>query len=262
MSRSLSTDPDIMTDPAYLDTAHGSRIAYRRGEGSKPGAIFLGGLASDMAGTKATALELHAQARGRAFLRFDYSGHGRSSGRFEEGSIGLWRNDAVAALEHLSEGPQILIGSSMGGWIALLATLAQPERVAGLILVAPAPDFTERIMRPALSADERRALEAHGRIEQPNPYGEEPTIITAHLLEEARTHLLLGGPIPITAPVRILHGQRDTDVPWQLSLELAGRLESADVETTLVKSGDHRLSDPADLERLAAAWDDLAGRSG
>jgi len=251
-----------MTDPGYLDTDHGSRIAYVKSEGAAPGAMFLGGFASDMTGSKATHLEAHARAGGRAFLRFDYSGHGASSGAFEEGSIGLWLNDALAVLDARTTGPQILIGSSMGGWIALLAALARPERVAGLLLIAPAPDFTERLMRPALDMDEQRALETQGRIEQPNPYGEEPTVITWHLLEEARRHLLLEGPIPIAAPVRILHGQRDEDVPWQLSLELAEKLESADVETTLIKGGDHRLSAPADLERLTLAWDRLAAPAG
>jgi len=248
-----------MIDPAYLDTDHGSRIAYIRTEGAAPAAVFLGGFASDMAGTKATALEAHARACGRAFLRFGYSGHGASSGRFEDGSIGLWLSDTLAVIDALTRGPQILIGSSMGGWLALLAALARPERVAGLLLIAPAPDFTERLMCPALTAQEKRELERHGRIVQPNPYGDAPTIITRHLLDEGRKHLLLDQPIAVHAPVRIFHGQRDADVPWQLSLELVERLESTDVETTLVKAGDHRLSEPAALARLTASIERFAG---
>jgi len=249
-----------MSDPAILETDHGVRLAYAKTEGAGPGAVFLGGFQSDMTGTKAAALDADARERGRAFLRFDYSGHGASSGTFEDGTIGLWRADALAALDRLTAGPQILVGSSMGGWIALLAALARPERVAGLVLLAPAPDFTERLIRPSLNTEEREKLERDGRIAQPNPYDDEPTVITRSLLEEGRDHLLLDRPIPIRAPVRILHGQQDDDVPWRLSLELAETLESADVETTLVKSGDHRLSTPEDLERLRATLDRLTLR--
>lgn len=236
------------------------RIAFVRTGGADPGAVFLGGFMSDMTGTKATALEAAARAAGRAFLRFDYSGHGTSSGDFEQGTIGRWREEALAVLDRLTQGPQILVGSSMGGWIALLAALARPERVAGLVLVAPAPDFTERLMWQVFPEEVRREIMETGRHEMPSAYGDDPCVVTRALIEDGRRHLLLDGeaPIPIACPVRILHGQRDEDVPWRLSTELAGRLAGEDVVLTLVKSGDHRLSAPADIDRLGAALGELA----
>lgn len=246
-----------MTD--FLDLPD-RRLAFVRTPGRGPGAIFLGGFKSDMTGTKATALEAAARAAGRAFLRFDYAGHGASSGAFEDGTISRWRDDALAMLDHQSAGPQILVGSSMGGWIALLAALARPERVAGLVLVAPAPDFTERLMWQVFPDAVRREILDTGRHEQPGVYDDAPYVITRALIEDGRRHLLLDRPIAVACPVRILHGQRDADVPWQLSLELTERLASADVVLSLAKSGDHRLSAPADLDRLAAALDALARR--
>jgi pimeloyl-ACP methyl ester carboxylesterase len=215
-----------------------------------PGIVFLGGFVSDMTGSKALALEAHARARGQAFLRFDYQGHGASSGRFEDGTIGHWAEDALAVLDGLSEGPQILVGSSMGGWIMLLTALARPERIAGLVGIAAAPDFTETLLWDEFGPEIRATLERDGVYYQASDYDEATYAITRRLIEEARGHLLMKGPIPISCPVRLIHGTADTDVPHALSLELMERLESGDVEVTLVKGGGHRLSEPEDLARL------------
>ncbi len=229
-----------------LDRA-GTTIAYRSSPGVGPGLVFLTGFRSDMGGIKAVALERWARDQGRAFIRFDYHAHGQSSGDWADGSIGRWRDDALAVLDQLTEGRQILVGSSMGGWIALLLARARPDRVAGLMGIAPAPDFTERMIRPRLTAAQRDALESQGRFIAPSSYDPEGYPITRHLLEEAKAHLLLPGPIPIRCPVRLLHGQRDPDIPWRTSLDLADALESPDVQVTLVKDGDHRLSRDADI---------------
>jgi len=213
-----------------------------------------------MTGTKALALESYARQRGQAFLRFDYQGHGQSSGRFEDGNIGRWAADAVAALDALTAGPQVLVGSSMGGWIMLLAALARSERVAALVGIAAAPDFTEDLMWRRFSAEVRAAIEREGVYHLPSDYSESPYPITKHLIEEGRRHLLLQGPIPLRCPVRLLQGQSDPDVPWQTALRLAEKLESDDLEVTLVKAGDHRLSEPRDLARLEATLDRLIGQ--
>ena len=254
---------DLEAPPGQLELPDGGHLAFRRiaaraGAPPRPGIVFLGGFASDMGGTKATALAAHCRARGLALLRFDYQGHGASSGRFEEGTIGLWRNDALAALDRLTAGPQILVGSSMGGWIMLLLAAARPQRVAGLVGIAAAPDFTERLIRPALSPAQRAALAQAGRLELPSAYGP-PIIVTARLMEEARRHLLLDKPLAFAGPVRLLHGMADKDVPWTLSRLVAERLAAADLVLTLVKDGDHRLSRPQDLARILAAVDELAG---
>ncbi|MFV3076669.1 alpha/beta fold hydrolase [Niveispirillum fermenti] len=229
-----------------LDRAD-TTIAYRRSPGCGPGLVFLTGFRSDMGGIKAVALERWARDQGRAFVRFDYHAHGASGGDWADGSIGRWRDDALAVLDRLTDGPQILVGSSMGGWIALLLALARPDRVAGLMGIAPAPDFTERMIRPRLGDGERTALERDGRFIAPSAYDPAGYPITRHLLEEARAHLLLPGPVGVGCPVRLLHGQRDPDVPWQTSLDLAAVLESPDVQVTLVKDGDHRLSRDGDI---------------
>ncbi len=207
--------------PAQLARPDGSSLAYHKTAGHAPGIIFLGGFMSDMAGGKALALEGFAQARGQAFLRFDYEGHGASSGRFEEGTIGLWAGDAVAALDALTEGPQVLVGSSMGGWIMLLAALARPERVAGLLGIAAAPDFTEDLMWTDLDEGMRETLMRDGVVQLPSDYGDEPTTISRALIEDGRDHLLLRDTIAVTCPVRLLQGMADSAVPWRTALTIA-----------------------------------------
>lgn len=234
---------------AHLDR-DGTALAYRRTPGRAPGLVFLPGFASDMTGDKATRLAALAAARGHACLRLDYSGHGASGGRFEDGTIGRWADDATALFDALTSGPQIVVGSSMGGWLALLLARRRPERVAALVGIAAAPDFTRRL-RAAIPA---AAFGADGVFRRPSAYGP-PLAITRALIEEGERHCLLDAPIGIACPVRLLHGQADPDVPWSLSLTLAERLVAADVAITLVKDGDHRLSRPADLtvlERIVA----------
>jgi len=256
--------------PQSLTREDGSVLAYyktqagkARAEGTKalPGLIFLGGFMSDMSGTKAVALEDYARREGRDFLRFDYRGHGQSSGRFEDGTIGDWAGDALAALDELTEGPQILVGSSMGGWIALLVARARPQRIAGLIGIAPAPDFTEDLIWGRATPEQRAALESAGYVDRPSEYSAEPYRITYRLIEEGRDHLLLNAPIPITCPLRLIHGMQDVDVPWQTSLRLAEAVESDDVEVILVKSAAHRLSEPEDLERLERVIEDVSAKA-
>lgn len=235
----------------------GATIAYHRSPGASPGVVFLTGFRSDMTGGKAVALEAACRARGRAYLRFDYTGHGQSSGAFTEGTIGQWAADAVFVLERLTEGPQVLVGSSMGGWIMLLAALRLGARVAGLVGIAAAPDFTEDLIWHQADASVRETLRRDGVWHEPSAYSPEPTPITLSLIEESRRHLLLRTPIPLACPVRLIHGMRDPDVPWQTSLRLAERLDSRDVELVLVKDGDHRLSTEADLARLTRVVEDL-----
>lgn len=247
--------------PQTLARPDGQTLAYHATGGASPGVVFLGGFMSDMTGTKATHLKGFFQARGRAYVRFDYLGHGGSSGRFEEGTIGRWAEDAVAVVDHLTRGPQVLVGSSMGGWLMLLAALARPERVVGLIGVAAAPDFTQT-MWEALDREARAALERDGVLPLPSAYADEPYPITRRLIEEGREHVLLSEPISITCPVHLIQGMRDADVPWERALTLAERLSSEEVALTLVKDGDHRLSRPEDLERIAAATEELCRRAG
>lgn len=219
--------------------------------------MFLSGFMSDMTGTKAVALEEWAVGQGLAYTRFDYQGHGASSGRFADGTIGLWADDALAVLDAVTSGPQILVGSSMGGWMMLLTALRRPERVAGLVGIAPAPDFTDDLMWDLFDEDIRRAIREEGVWLRPSEYGPEPQPITRALIEDGRNHLLLRGPIGVTAPVRVLHGMRDPDVPWQRSLTLAEKLATDDVRLTFVKDGDHRLSRPQDIALLCRTVADL-----
>ena len=246
-------------DPPLSILARGPdrAIAYCRSAGKTPGVIFLPGFRSDMQGGKALALEAHCRRAGRAFVRFDYSGHGRSEGRFTDGTVGGWRDDVLDVLDRLSDGLQVLVGSSMGGWLMLLAALARPERVAGLVGVAAAPDFATRLMEQRLDADARATLERDGIVYLPSAYSPEPTPVTKRLVDEARGHELLKGRIPLACPVRLIHGTADPDVPWQLSLEVMEKLESRDVELRLVKDGDHRLSSDHDLARLCCVVEEV-----
>ncbi len=234
-------------------------LAYEFLDGSGPVVVFCPGFASDMGGTKAMALWAMCQARGQAMLRFDYAGHGQSGGRFVDGCIGDWAADAAHVVEAVTAGRELLVvGSSMGGWIALLLARA-PERVKGLVLVAPAPDFTELLMKTQLGEAEWAELRRAGVIYQPSEYGE-PTPLTLKLLEDGARHLVLDAPIAFTGPVRVLHGMRDADVPWRHSLLLAERLVSEDVRLVFVKDGDHRLSREADLLLLCGTVGEFCGR--
>ena len=236
----------------------GERIAWRALDGRGPTLMWLGGFRSEMTGTKASALAGWAERTGRAFVRFDYAGQGVSSGRFEDGTIGRWRGDALAVFDGLTDGLVVLVGSSMGGWIASLVALARPERVRGLVLLAPAPDFTEALMRPGLPPEAQQALAERGVWDQPSEYGGTYPI-TRKLLDEGRDWLLLRGPVPIAAPVRVLQGTADDEVPWRHALQFAEALESSDVVLTLIKAGDHRLSRPQDLARLFQTVEELTG---
>ena len=252
----------MTTDPRTLRCVDGATIAYHFTPGKSPGVVFLTGFMSDMDGAKALALQVWPGARGRAFLRFDYTGHGASSGEFTDGTIGRWADDAVRVLDRVAEGPQVLVGSSMGGWIMLLAAMARPDRVAGLLGSAAAPDFTEDLMAKMLTPDQRRALARDGLVKVPNDYGDAPYPISMSLIEEARDHMLLGSEIPIDCPVRLIHGLEDCDVPWETSQRLSVSLKSSDVEVILVKDGDHRLSEDRDLARLTSVLDALIERIG
>jgi pimeloyl-ACP methyl ester carboxylesterase len=239
-----------MDKTAFLALADGSSIAYRHTPGADPGVLFCAGFNSNMQGIKALALEQWCRDRGRQFTRFDYSGHGESSGSVEEGCIGRWRDDTLAVLDRVTSGPQVIVGSSMGGWIMLLVALQRARRVKALLGLAAAPDFTDRL-RARLTDTQRQQLDRSGYADLPNCYDDgEPYRIGALLLDEGEAHLLLDGEIPVDVPVRLIQGQRDDDVPWQLALRLAERIRGADVEIQLVKNGDHRLSEPSDLRRL------------
>ncbi|NWG47275.1 MAG: alpha/beta hydrolase [Alphaproteobacteria bacterium] len=250
---------DTRQGQGHLERPDGARIAYARRAGAAPTLVWLSGFNSDMSGTKATALDAWAAACGQGLVRFDYFGHGASTGRFEDGTIGRWRDDTLAVLDHLTDGPLVLVGSSMGAWMALLAARARPERLAGLLLIAPAPDFTEDLMWAAFSPATRQRLLREGRIERPSAYGEPPTPITLRLIEEGRDHLVLRGPLRVPCPVEILHGTADADVPVARSLALLEHLEAPALALTLVKGGDHRLSTPDDLARLEATLDRICG---
>ena len=241
----------------YLPRPGGERLAFRRLEGRGPTVLWLGGFRSDMTGTKAQAINEWAAQRDQGFLRFDYFAHGASSGDFAQGTISRWREDALAVIDQLTEGPLILVGSSMGGWIACLVAAVRPERIASLVLIAPAPDFTEALMRPSLRPEALKALADQGVWTAPDNFGEGGYPITRLLLEDGARWSILPGPVPIRAPVRILQGGADTSVPWTHALELAQAIEGRDVVFSLIKDGDHRLSRPWDLERLIAALDEL-----
>ena len=231
-----------MAEPEYLETAQGRRLAYHRTEGVGPAIVFLGGLKSDMDGTKAVHLEAWCAARGRAFLRFDYSGHGESSGRFEDGCIGDWAEDTAAALQALVGGKLVLVGSSMGGWQALLYARARPDRVAGLVTIAAAPDFTEDGYMASFDDAQKAALERDGQVALPSDYME-PYIITRRLIEDGREQLVLRDPLDLPFPVRCLQGTADTAVSTETAVRLLTHAESPDMRLLLVKGADHRFSD-------------------
>ena len=249
-----------MNSSQILPRHNGATIAYHRLAGEAPGIVFLGGFRSDMTGTKALFLEEYCRRRGRAFVRFDYFGHGASSGDFAVGTIGRWAEDAIAVIDELTEGPQILIGSSMGGWIMLLAALARTERIHALVGIAAAPDFTEDLFWERLDAAQQKEFRERGIITLPSDYDPAGYTYRMSFFEEARQHLVMREEIALDCPVRLLHGMRDQSVPWQTSLRLAGQFRSRDVVVTLVKDGDHRLSTGPDLARLGAALDELVSR--
>ncbi|MBR1216745.1 alpha/beta hydrolase [Bradyrhizobium sp. U87765 SZCCT0131] len=239
-------------------------IAVRARPGTGPGLFWLGGFASDMKGTKAQALDEWAAARGRACIRFDYSGHGESGGAFIDGTIGRWAEESLAVFDRFCSGPQIVVGSSMGGWMALLLARALRQRtaqqrasLAGIVLIAPAPDFTEALMWKSFSPEIRAEIEARGVWYRPSEYGD-PQPITRRLIEDGRNHLVLDRSIDTGCPVRILQGARDPDVPWQHAFELTHRLPSEDVVLTMIQDGDHRLSRPQDIARLLATVAELS----
>lgn len=246
-----------MSEQGFATASDGTQLAYARTPGRAPGVVFLGGFRSDMTGTKATFLESWCRARGQSFLRFDYAGHGASGGKFEEGTIGRWAGDAIAVLDALTEGPGILVGSSMGGWIMLEVLLARPDRVAALVGIAAAPDFSEDLIWNTWPEAKRIALLQDGVVVEPSTYDQAGYPITRALIEDGRTRLRLRGKIPFRGKVRLLHGMQDAEVPWQTSLRLAEALESDDVRVTLVKDGDHRLSRESDLALLGGALQEL-----
>jgi pimeloyl-ACP methyl ester carboxylesterase len=254
--------PTDSEPPAHIEvgTDKAARnIAVRARAGSAPGLFWLGGFNSDMKGTKALALDAWAAEHGRACVRFDYSGHGESGGKFADGTIGRWLEESLAVFERFCVGPQVVVGSSMGGWMALLlareiAKRSGPAPLAGLVLIAPAPDFTEELMWKAFSPEIRAEIETKGVWLRPSQYGDgTPYPISRDLIEDGRKHLLLGGSIAVGCPVRILQGAKDPDVPWQHAFTLVHRLPADDVVLTMIQDGDHRLSRPQDIARITAA---------
>jgi pimeloyl-ACP methyl ester carboxylesterase len=257
----MTSETNPSDEPERLARPGGHTIAYRKtvGGATGPGVVWLSGFKSDMAGTKAEALAAWAARTGHTCTRFDYFGHGRSSGAFAEGTVSRWLSDTLAVLDELTDGPQVLVGSSMGGWIAVLAALQRPERVSGMLLIAPAADFTEELIWRNASEDVRHAIMAQGVWERPSAYDPDPYPITRGLIEDGRRHLILGGPIDVWCPVRMLHGMADPDVPWTHGMRLVERLASSDVVVQLIKGGDHRLSTPADIARMCAVLEEVVG---
>jgi pimeloyl-ACP methyl ester carboxylesterase len=239
-----------MTDQPSFTSVNGRQIAWRAQPGSAPGIVFLGGFASDMLGTKAEFLADYCATRGQAYLRLDYSGHGESGGAFNDGCIGDWTTDALAILDQHTSGPQILVGSSMGGWIALLMARARPERLSGFVGIAAAPDFTEDMMWAGFDETIRTQIMEEGVYLEPSAYSDEPTPITRRLIEDGRDQLVLRSPLAINAPVRLIQGMQDPEVDWHTALTLAGHIDGDDVDVILRKNGDHRLSTGADLVQL------------
>jgi pimeloyl-ACP methyl ester carboxylesterase len=238
------------------ETTEAPRLAYHMTPGMGPTVVFLPGYASDMTGAKATALEQWAKANGRACLRFDYAGCGASEGDFEEQTLLSWRDDAVHLIDSLTEGPVVLVGSSMGGWIMLLVAKERPDRIAGMVGIAAAPDFTDW----GFSHDEKMTMLQHGRIERPSEYSDAPLVTTRAFWASGEANRILVGAIETRVPVRLIHGQMDFAVTWQLSLRLAERLRSSDVQVCLIKDGDHRLSRDQDIALILRAVEDVSRR--
>jgi pimeloyl-ACP methyl ester carboxylesterase len=257
------SSPDICLKTLTIGIGDDARsIAVRQRDGANPGLFWLGGFKSDMKGTKAEALDLWGKPHGRAVTRFDYSGHGESGGKFVDGTIGRWLEESLAVYRAFCRGPQVVVGSSMGGWLALLLANALRETagaapqnapLAGMVLIAPAADFTELLMWNTFDAEVKREIKMKGQWSRPSEYSDEPYVITRKLIEEGRKHLLMDGVIETGCPVRILQGVADPDVPWQHAAALVERFVRDDVVFTLIKDGDHRLSRPEDIERLLAA---------
>lgn len=245
-----------MTD--FLTTPQGRKIAYHRTNGDGVGVVFLGGFRSDMTGTKAIHLESWAAANNRTFLRFDYSGHGESSENFLDGCIGEWAQDAVAAISELTQGKQILVGSSMGGWISLIVAKSLRERVAGLVGVAAAPDFTEDSMWAGFDEIARAKLTRDGQFAMPSEYSDDPYIITRKLIEDGREQLVLRSPLPLPFPVRLLHGSNDRDVDMDVALRLMAHADCDDMRLCIVKGADHRFSNDANLAQIIASVEEIS----
>ncbi|SCA58234.1 2-hydroxymuconic semialdehyde hydrolase [Candidatus Terasakiella magnetica] len=243
--------------PSFLTQENGERIAYHYTPGKGPGVIFLHGLMSDMDGGKALHVEDYCKKRGNAFLRFDCQGHGKSDGLFKDGHLTRWSDDTVDVLDQLTQGPQILIGSSMGGWNMLLSALKRPDRIAGLLGIAAAPDFTEDLMMNDLSPEQHAIINEQGYVEIPSDYGDEPYVISKAMLDDGRENLLLRRTIELDMPVRLIHGMEDPDVPWKTALRIQEMITSNDVEIQFVKKGDHRLSEDHDLDRLTRTLEAL-----
>lgn len=244
----------------HFTSPHGRRLAYRRFAPARSDLtyVWLCGFKSDITGSKVTCVEDWARKQGHGFLAFDYSGHGESGGAFEEGTISQWREDALDAIDAMTDGPLVLVGSSMGGWMALLSGLARRERLAGMVLIAPAPDFTEKLMWPEFTARQQEEIMTDGLTLRPSDYGD-PYPITKALIEDGRNWQLLDAPIELECPVRILQGAEDPDVPWHHAFRLVESMSSTDLVFTLIKDGDHRLSRDQDIDRLLATCAELAG---
>lgn len=264
MTQTSSDGPATVKNTKFIDCGDGERLAYAQSgrprtgkeKGSRTdgpnetGVVWCGGLHSDMAGTKAAALAAWADKTDTPFTRFDYYGHGASTGDFAKGTISRWRDDALAILDHIATGPQVLVGSSMGGWVSALVACARPAQIRGIVFVAPAPDFTEDLMWQQFSDEIKHELRTQGSFIRPSEYDDEGYEISLSLIEDGRKNLVLREPIPFSGPVRILHGLADPDVPWQHSLKLIDALQSDDVAATFVKGADHRVSDAPNLARL------------
>jgi|TARA_B100001750_G_scaffold247058_1_gene271478 pimeloyl-ACP methyl ester carboxylesterase len=242
----------------FLYERPSTKIAYQKISGSSPGIIFLGGFMSDMSGTKATEIYKFCKKNKKSFLRFDYLGHGMSSGNFEEGTIGKWKRNAIAILDRLTKGPQILVGSSMGAWIMMLVAQARPRRIRALVGLASAPDFTKQLLLKTLNKTQLTKLKNKGRIEIKSEYNSDPYVITKNLIDEGAKHCILGKKITINRPIRLLHGLKDKDVPPLFSLRLANNINAEDLTVTFTKNGDHRLSDKNSLRQILSTINSLS----